>query len=98
MGTKVVDFGSSGIPQSIRRGNHPSNGRCLLPVNLPCFLIFLREHHGREGHGGIASYQIGKRVSFLTQATRCYTDTKNISARKRYHAYAQQKISIKSKP
>ena len=61
-------------PETISRGNHPSKGRCLLPVNLPCFLIFLRDHHGREGHGGIASYQVGKQVSFLTQATRCYTD------------------------
>jgi hypothetical protein len=76
-------------------------GRCLLPVNLPSFLIFLREHHGREGHGGLASYQIGKRVSFLTHATRGYTDRQiysylgNISALKEIHmAYAANKRSM----
>jgi len=50
------------IPQTSRRGTYPSSGRCLLPVNLPFFLIFLREHSGRERCGGIASYQMTKRV------------------------------------
>ena len=45
--------------QTSPRGNYPLSGKCLLPVNLPFFLIFLSEHYGRERCGGVASYQIG---------------------------------------
>jgi hypothetical protein len=53
------------IPQttaSRKLPNYYSSGKCLLPVNLPFFLIFFSEHYGRGGYSGIPSYQIGKRV------------------------------------
>jgi hypothetical protein len=46
---------SSKLPRAV---NYPRNtsGTYLLAVYLPCFLIFLSEHYGRERRTWIASY------------------------------------------
>jgi hypothetical protein len=56
-GQLYIKARSSPVLQNHRLGNYlaDTSGRCLLAVYVPFFLIFLREHYGREWRGGLAS-------------------------------------------